>query len=116
MTDLLYQLTDVGYSPGINFEAGRITALKLEFSKRFFLIETQQLIKSAIDGVVVVDDEATYNNMSQAMTALNNKLFLKSHRSHYTEQDVDILDAYRTKPICGTVVPYQKAQTKSSSK
>ena len=96
-------MTDAGYSPGINFEAGRITALKLEFNKRFFLIETQQLIKSAIDGVVVVDDEATYNNMSQAMTILNNKLFLKSHLSHYTEHDIDILDAYRTKPVCGTV-------------
>ena len=77
LTDLLYQLTDAGYSPGINFEAGRITALKLEFNKRFFLIETQQLIKSAIDGVVVVDDEATYNNMSQAMTILNNKFFFE---------------------------------------
>ena len=76
LTDLLYQLTDAGYNPGINFEAGRITALKLEFNKRFFIIEAQQLIKSAIDGVVVVDDEETYNNMSQAMTLLNNKLFL----------------------------------------
>ncbi len=35
LTDLLYHLTDAGYSPGINFEAGRITALKLEFNKRF---------------------------------------------------------------------------------
>ena len=103
LTDLLYQLTDAGYNPGINFEAGRITALKLEFNKRFFIIEAQQLIKSAIDGVVVVDDEETYNNMSQAMTILNNRLFLKSHLSHYTEQDMDILDAYRTKPICGTL-------------
>ena len=101
LTDLLYQLTDAGYSPGINFESGRITALKLEFNRRFFLIETQQLIKSAIDGVVVVDDEATYNNMSEAMNDLNNKLFLKSHLSHYTEEDIDLLDAYRTKPICG---------------
>ena len=101
LTELLYQLTDAGYSPGINFESGRITALKLEFNRRFFIIETQQLIKSAIDGIVVVDDEATYNNMSEAMTDLNNKLFLRSHISHYTEQDIDILDAYRTKPICG---------------
>ena len=102
-------MTDAGYSPGINFEAGRITALKLEFNKRFFLIETQQLIKSAIDGVVVVDDEATYNKMSQAMTILNNRLFLKSHLSHYTEQDIDILDAYRTKPVCGKVVNVDRA-------
>ncbi len=36
LTDLPYQLTDAGYSPGINFEAGRITPLKLEFNKLFF--------------------------------------------------------------------------------
>ena len=50
-------------------------------------------------------DEATYNNMGQAMTLLNNKLFLKSHMSLYTEQDMDILDAYCTKPICGVLPP-----------
>ncbi len=65
LTDLLYQLTDAGYSP-VNFEAGQITALKLEFNKRFFLIETQQLIKSAIDGDVVVDDEATYSKTASS--------------------------------------------------
>ncbi len=58
------------------------------------MTETQQLIKSAIDGADVVDAEATYNKMSQAMTALSNKLFLEGHLSHYTEQDIDILDAY----------------------
>ncbi len=41
LTNLLYALTDAGYSSGINFEAWRVTALKLEFNKRFFLIETQ---------------------------------------------------------------------------
>ena len=65
LTDLLYQLTDVGYSPGINFEAGRITALKLEFNKRFFLIETQQLIKSAIDGIVDVDDDVIIQQIAK---------------------------------------------------
>jgi hypothetical protein len=104
LTDLLYQLLDAGYSPGVNFEAGRITGLKLELNKVFVIIETQQLIKSAIDGVVAVEDEETYNNMNQAMTAMNSKLFLKSHLSFYTEQDVDILDAYRTKPICGNLL------------
>ena len=51
------------------------------------MIETQQLIKSVIDGVVVVDDEETYNNMSRAMTYMNGKLFLKSHLSTNTEQN-----------------------------
>jgi hypothetical protein len=58
------------------------------------------LVKSAIDGVVVVDDEATYNNMNQAMRAMNSKLFLKRHLSYYTDKDLEIIDCYKTKPIC----------------
>ena len=84
LTDLLYQFFGAGYAPGINFESGRITALKLEINKICFIIQTQQLIKSAIDGVVVVDDENTYNNMNQAMSDMKSKLFLKQHLSHYT--------------------------------
>jgi hypothetical protein len=34
LIDLLYQLINAGYSPGINFEAGRITNLKLEFNDK----------------------------------------------------------------------------------
>ena len=67
----------------------------------FFSIETQQLIKYAIDGVVVVDDETTYNNMATAMSTLHSKLFIKSHKSYFTEDDLNILDEYRTKPIVG---------------
>ena len=52
LTDLLFQFVAAGYSPGVNFESGRITALKLELSKIFCIIQTQQLIKSAIDGVL----------------------------------------------------------------
>ena len=32
---------------------------------------------------------------------MNSKLFLKSHLSYYTEKDLEIIDSYRTKPICG---------------
>ena len=106
---LLYQFIEAGYSPGVNFEAGRVTALKLEFNHIFCVIETQQLIKSAIDGVVVVEDEQTYNNMSQAMSALCSKLFLKSHLSYYTEKDLDVMDSYRTKPICGNIFDHRQA-------
>ena len=60
LTDLLYQFVGAGYSPGVNFESGRITALKLELNKIFCIIQTQQLIKSAIDGVVAVDSEEVY--------------------------------------------------------
>ena len=81
LTDLLYQFVGAGYSPGVNFESGRITALKLELNKIFCIIQAQQLVKSAIDGVVVVDTEEVYNNMNLAMCTLTSKLFLKSHFS-----------------------------------
>ena len=100
---MLYELIDAGYNPGINFEAGRITSLKMEFNGIFYIIQTQQLIKSAIDGVVAVEDEATYNNMNQAMTSLNHKIFLNSHKSYYTDFGLDVLDECRTKPIVGNL-------------
>ena len=78
LTDLLHQFVGAGYSPGVNFESGRITALKLELNKIFCIIQTQQLIKSAIDGVVVVDNEEVYNNMNQAMSTLSSSCFLKT--------------------------------------
>jgi len=107
LMSLLNEFVKAGYSPGVNFEAGRVTALKLELNNIFCIIETQQLIKSAIDGVVVVDSEETYNAMNRAMVALNSKLFLKSHLSYYTEKDLDVLDSYRTKPICGNLTQRQ---------
>ena len=87
LTMLLHNLLEAGYNPGINFEAGRLTALKLSLNGIFFMIQTQQLIKSAIDGVIVVDDEATYNAMNRAMTSFNHKIFLNGHKSYYTSFD-----------------------------
>ncbi len=85
MTDLLYQFVGAGYSPGVNFESGRITALKLELNKIFCIIQAQ-----AIDGVVVVDTEEVYNNMNLSMCTLTSKLFLKSHLSYYTAKDLEV--------------------------
>ena len=34
--------------------------------------------------------------MSSAMIKLNNALFKAEHKSHYSKQDVDMLDEYRT--------------------
>ena len=81
LTALLYDLLDAGYNPGINFEAGRLTAIKVSLNGILFMIQTQQLIKSAIDGVVVVDDEETYNAMNQAMMAFNHRIFFNGHKS-----------------------------------
>ena len=43
--------------------------------------------------------------MSPAMHKLNNALFKAEHKSHYSKQDVDILDEYRT------VVPVGMSQS-----
>ena len=103
LTSLLYDLLDAGYNPGINFEAGRLTAIKVSLNGILFMIQAQQLIKSAIDGVVVVDDEETYNAMNQAMMAFNHRIFLNGHKSYYTDFDIDVLDEYRTRPLVGTL-------------
>ena len=42
LTDSLYEFVGAGYSPGVNFESGRITALKLELNKVFCTIQSQQ--------------------------------------------------------------------------
>ena len=42
LTDLLCQFVGAGCSPGLNFESGGITALKLEISKIFRIIQSQQ--------------------------------------------------------------------------
>ena len=83
LTTLLYDLLDAGYNPGINFEAGRLTAIKVSLNGILFMIQTQELIKSAIDGVVVVDDEETYNAMNQAMMAFNHRIFLNGVLHRY---------------------------------
>ena len=101
LIELLQQFMNAGYSLGISFDSGRITALKIELKLVFFSIEVQQLIKSAIDGVVVIDDETTYNNVANAMNTLNCKLCAKTHKSYYTNDDIAILDEYRTIPIVG---------------
>ena len=39
---------------------------------------------------------------------MNSKLFLRSHLSHYTEKDLEVLDTSCTKPICGNLSSQQK--------
>ncbi len=88
LTDLLYQLVGAGYSPSVRSESGRITALKLDLSTASYVAQTQQLIKSAIDGVVAVDSEVVRcKNMNLPMHTLSPKLSLKSHLSYYAEKD-----------------------------
>ena len=73
--------------------------LTIQFScktKLCILIRTQQLAPSNNDGECNVSSADIYNNMSSAMNKFNNALFKAEHKSHYSKQDVDMLDEYRT--------------------
>ncbi len=78
----------------------------MELDRIFCTIQAQELVKSAIAGVVVVDTEEVYNNMNLAVCTLTSKLFLKSHLFYYTAKDLEVLDSYRTKPICGNMTQH----------
>ena len=93
---LLFDLKQKGYTPGIDFETGRLVKLKLTLNKTTFIIRTRQLVTSTIEKPIVVDSEHVYNNMSGAMTQFNKQMFKLGYKSYYNKQDIDILDEYRT--------------------
>ena len=96
-------MKDAGYEPEIRFDCGRIINISMEFHKILCIIKTQQLTTSAIDGMISVNTEDKYNNMTKAMNTFNNNLFKREHKSYYTQQDIDILDEYRTIANAGTL-------------
>ncbi len=49
-----------------------------------------------MDGEVSVSNEDVYNKMNKAMMKFSSELFNPLHVSHYTSNDIDILDEYRT--------------------
>ena len=105
--DLIGVLCDIvesGYEPKIRYEAGTISQIKLRFMKNTYIIATQNLIPSSIDGSVRVKCETTFNNMNKAMFRFNKALFNPLHKSFYTDTDIDALDEYRT------IVPSGKLQ------
>ena len=57
----------------------------------------------AIQDQAVLDSEDVCNTMSQAATTVNNKLFKKYHKSSYSEEDIAVLDEYRTRASVGIV-------------
>ena len=70
--------------------------MKFKFNKITYIIKTQNLIKSSVDGCIAVSTEQTYNNMNKAMFDFNKALFLPNHKSYYNDIDIKILDETRT--------------------
>ena len=84
------------YIPQIKFQAARITHLTLKLNDNIFVIRTQQLNLSEIDGCVETNAEETYKKMNEAIVQFETRLFRKDHKSYYSAEDINILDEYRT--------------------
>ena len=96
------------YVPHIKFQAARITHLTLNINDIIFVIKSQQLNLSAIDGCVETNTEDTYNKMNEAMIQFETRLFRKDHKSYYSPEDINILDEYRTVANVGLLEQIQK--------
>ena len=93
---LFFELIKSGYEPRIKLQAGIITDIRLKLDEVKYVIKTQNLIKSSVDGCVAVRDEQTYNRMNEAMFKFNKSLFNPLHKSFYNDIDIAILDETRT--------------------
>ena len=96
-----FQIIKSGYEPRITFQAGIITDIRLKLDNVIYIIKTQNLVKSSVDGCITVRDEDTYNRMNEAMFKFNKSLINPQHKSFYNDIDLKILDETRTIPPLG---------------
>ena len=67
LTEALFKLISSGYEPRIRFQAGIVSEIRMKFDKIKYIIKTQNLLKTSVDGCIAVSDEKTYNHMNLAM-------------------------------------------------
>ena len=60
-------------------------------------IKQQQLVKNELD------NEQTYNNLSQTFMDFKFKVLRNEHKSYYSQQDIDIMSECRTIANCGVM-------------
>ena len=82
LEELLWQLHDARYTPGIVFQAGKITSIQIEVDGMHFTIRSQQLNKEEIDGMIEVSQDLVYNRTSEAMIEFQNKIIRKDPVSY----------------------------------
>jgi hypothetical protein len=96
-----FDLTMEGFIPKISLENGRINKIYCQFTnqkiKTVFIIHRQQLISDSLgSGDIPVSEATVYNKMNSVMCDMYNSLFLKEHKSYYNQDDINVLDKYRT--------------------
>jgi hypothetical protein len=102
---ILWDIVAAKYIPQISYQSGRISWLCLEVNDHKFIIKNQHLSHTTIDGIIEVDEEETYNKMSDVMFNFEASVFRNEHKSYYSQQDIDILDEFRTVANVGATLP-----------
>lgn len=99
LNHLLWQIIkEYEYMPSVEFNAGNITDIGLSFNNKKIMvfIKQQQLVKNEIDGLVKLDNEETYNNLSNAFSDFKFKVLRNEHKSYYNQEDLEIYSECRT--------------------
>ena len=71
LEELLWQLHERGHTPRVSYQAGNVTGITMYFNKRMVHVKCQQLVRSAIDGLVHITDVNCYNRCDEAMAHCN---------------------------------------------
>ena len=81
------------------YQAGNINHISMCFNKfntHRIVVKCQQLVKTEIDGLIHIAHVNCYNRCDEVMTHFRNQIFRMDHKSYYNQQDMDILNEYRT--------------------
>jgi hypothetical protein len=93
---VLWQLYAANFRPQIKYQSGNISHMYITVNNKVFILKSQQLIHSDIDGLIEIDTAEKYNRTNAAMSHFGAQIFKQEHKSYYNQQDIDILDEYRT--------------------
>ena len=106
-----YDLMEIGYAPSVKYNMGTICQLHVKFENIYYIIRNQQLVPDLIgSGDINVEDETVYNNMNSAMCNFRNKIFINDHKSYYSENDLEMLNEYRTVVPVGALMEIPSAK------
>ena len=99
---VLYQLKSAKYEPYVKYDARCITNIKVKFRYKklkktiTYNIVSQELSRQTLHSQTLVDTSNEFNRMTEEMFKFNKALFKETHKSKYSELDVQILDEMRT--------------------
>ena len=80
LTRIVYELLDMGYSPYIEYKAGKISGIMLKFNNTKLAIKTQQLAPDEMDGDIIVNTEEKFNKMNAALAEFNKLIFKTAYK------------------------------------